>query len=78
MWESGKSYATDFRDIPFDGLFRGLGGNGETIEEAAAIGPALERALASGVPACVNVKSKSVISPLVAALTDRRAKASIE
>lgn len=78
MWESGKSYATDLRDIPFDGLFRGLGGSGETVENASDIGLAIGKALASGVPACVNVKSRSVISPLVAALTDRRAKASIE
>lgn len=78
MWDSHKSYATDFRDIPFDGLFRGMGGHGETVEEAAFIGPAVKKALATGMPACVNVKSRSVISPLVQALTDRRAKASIE
>ena len=78
IWDSGKSYGTDFRDIPFDGLFKGLGGYGETIEDAADIGAALKRGYASGLPACLNVKSKSVISPLVEALTDRRAKASIE
>ncbi len=78
MWDSGRSSATEFRDIPFDGLFRGLKGHGEMVEDAARIGPAIRGALASGVPACVNVRSRSVISPLVAALTDRRAKASIE
>jgi len=78
IWESGKSYGTSFRDIPFDGLFKGLGGYGETVEDSAAIGTALKRAVASGLPACINVRSKSVISPLVEALTDRRAKASIE
>jgi acetolactate synthase-1/2/3 large subunit len=78
VWESGTSYGTGFRDIPFDGLFKGLGGYGETVEAPEGIAAALKRAIASGVPACVNVKSRSVISPLVAALTDRRAKASIE
>lgn len=78
MWESGKSCGTDFRDIPFDGLFKGLGGYGETVEDPGVIGAALKRAIASGKPACVNVKSKSVISPLVEALSSRRAKASIE
>lgn len=78
IWESGKSYGTDFRDIPFDGLFKGLGGHGETVEDSAVIDAALKRAIASGLPACINVRSKSVISPLVEALTDRRAKASIE
>lgn len=78
IWESGSSYGTDFRDIPFDGLFKGLGGHGETIEDFALIKEAVSRAFAAGMPACLNVKSKSVISPLVEALTDRRAKASIE
>ena len=78
IWESGKSCGTDFRDIPFDGMFKGLGGYGETVEDATAIDAALKRAAASGLPACINVRSKSVISPLVEALTDRRAKASIE
>jgi acetolactate synthase-1/2/3 large subunit len=78
VWESGTSYGTSFRDIPFDGLFKGMGGYGETVEAPDEIIAALKRAIASGIPACVNVKSRSVISPLVAALTDRRAKASIE
>lgn len=78
MWESGKSHGTDFRDIPFDGLFMGLGGYGETVEDPGAIGAALKRAMASGKPACLNVRSKSIISPVVEALADRRAKASIE
>jgi len=78
VWASGRNCGTDFRDIPFDGLFRGLGGYGETVEDPTMLGAALKRATESGVPACINVRSKSVISPLVEALTDRRAKASIE
>jgi acetolactate synthase-1/2/3 large subunit len=78
VWESGAPYGTQFRDIPFDRLFEGLGGSGETVDAAPAIAEALDRAMNSGMPACVNVRSRSVISPLVAALTDRRAKASIE
>lgn len=78
VWESGSPYGTTFRDIPFDGLFKGLGGYGESVGAPDAITSSLERAIASGVPACVNVRSRSVISPLVAALTDRRANSSIE
>jgi acetolactate synthase-1/2/3 large subunit len=48
------------------------------VDASSAIGAAIDRAIESGLPACVNVRSRSVISPLVAALTDRRAKASIE
>jgi acetolactate synthase-1/2/3 large subunit len=78
VWESGTPYGTQFRDIPFDRLFEGMGGHGETVDAASAIGGAIDRAMESDMPACVNVRSRSVISPLVAALTDRRAKASIE
>ncbi len=41
-------------------------------------GQAMDRAMASGKPACVNVKCRGVISPIVAATSDKRDKASIE
>lgn len=70
--------ATDFRDIPFHSLFEGLGGHGELVENRDDLGPALDRALASGKTACVNVRTKGVISPIVLATTSKRDKASIE
>ena len=78
LFESGGHFATDFRDIPFHGIFEGMGGHGELVETRGQLGPALRRALASGRPACLNVKAKGVISPIVLATTDRRDKASIE
>ena len=78
LFESGGHFATDFRDIPFHGIFEGMGGHGELVETREQLGPALRRALASGRPACLNVKAKGVISPIVLATTDRRDKASIE
>ncbi len=78
LFESGTHFATDFRDIPFHGIFEGMGGYGELVETREQLGPALGRALASGRPACLNVKAKGVISPIVLATTDRRDKASIE
>ena len=78
LFESGTHFATDFRDIPFHGMFEGMGGHGELVETREQLGPALERALASGKPACLNVKAKGVISPIVLATTDKRDKASIE
>ena len=78
LFESGTHFATDFRDIPFHGIFEGMGGHGELVETREQLGPALERALASGKPACLNVKAKGVISPIVLATTDKRDKASIE
>ncbi|MGI9317599.1 MAG: thiamine pyrophosphate-binding protein [bacterium] len=78
MFENGNHFATDFRDIPFHSMFEGLGGHGELVERPEQLMPALERAIASGKTACVNVKTKGYISPIVLATTSKRDKASIE
>jgi acetolactate synthase-1/2/3 large subunit len=78
LFANGQHFATDFRDIPFHSMFEGLGGHGELVERREQLAPALRRAMASGKTACVNVKCRGVISPIVAATSDRRDKASIE
>ena len=78
LFENGKHCATDFRDIPFHTMFEGLGGHGELVTRRKDIIPAVRRAMASGKTACVNVKVKGVISPIVLATTSKRDKASIE
>lgn len=78
LFANGKHFATDFRDIPFHTMFEGLGGHGEMVETRSELRPALLRAMASGKTACVNVKCRGVISPIVAATSDKREKASIE
>ena len=78
LFANGQHYATDFRDIPFHTLCEGLGGHGELVETRDQLGPALERAMASGKTAIVNAKCRGVISPIVAATSDKRDKASIE
>ena len=78
LFANGKHFATDFRDIPFHSLFEGMGGHGELVERREDLGPAIRRAIASGKTACVNVKAKGVISPIVLATTSKRDKASIE
>ena len=78
LFESGTHYATDFCDIPFHTMFEGLGGHGELVTRREDIVPAVKRAIASGKTACVNVKVKGVISPIVLATTSKRDKASIE
>ena len=78
LFSNGKHFATDFRDIPFHTMFEGLGGYGELVTKSEDIGPALRRAMKSGKTACINVKCKGVISPIVAATSDKRDKASIE
>jgi len=78
LFASGRHFATDFRDIPFHSMIEGMGGHGELVTTRAQLAPALARAMASGKVACVNVKCRGVISPIVAATSDKREKASIE
>tara|TARA_B100000131_G_C18124667_1_gene614277 strand:+ start:3141 stop:4883 length:1743 start_codon:yes stop_codon:yes gene_type:complete len=78
LFKSGKRVATDFRDIPFHKIFEGFGGYGELVTKREELGPALKRAIDSGKTACVNVKAKPVLSPIVAAVASKREKSSIE
>ena len=78
LFNNGTHFATDFRDIPFHTMFEGLGGHGELVTKHEELAPALRRAMTSGKTACVNVKCRGVISPIVAATSDKRDKASIE
>ena len=78
LFENGKHFATDFRDIPYHKMFEGLGGYGELVETREQLVPALKRAISSGKTACLNVKCRGVISPIVAATSDKRDRASIE
>jgi acetolactate synthase-1/2/3 large subunit len=47
--------ATSLALTRYDKVVEALGGYGEFVEDPAQIGPALERAFASGLPACINV-----------------------
>jgi acetolactate synthase I/II/III large subunit len=52
----GLSIAADLApDTRYDKLVEALGGHGELVNRPEEIQPALERAFASGLPACVNV-----------------------
>lgn len=51
----GYDVAADLRPTPYDEVVRALGGAGETVTKPGDIGPALDRAFASGVPYLVNV-----------------------
>ena len=42
-----------------------LGGHGELVERAEDMAGAIERSLASGKPACINVMIESIPSPVV-------------
>ncbi len=51
----GRAPATDLATTRYDQVVEALGGYGELVEDPAEILPALERAFASGKPACINV-----------------------
>jgi acetolactate synthase-1/2/3 large subunit len=51
----GRIEATDLRNPDFAAYARAFGGYGETVRETAAFGPAVERAIASGMPAILHV-----------------------
>ena len=61
-----------------DYIFKGFGGHGELVNNREELIPSLKRAIESGKTSCINVKAKGVISPIVAAVSDKRDKASIE
>ena len=64
MWGKGRSMATELRMVHYERAAEGLGAQGEIVERAADIAPALKRALASGRPACLNiVTDRDVIEP---------------
>jgi acetolactate synthase I/II/III large subunit len=49
----------------YDQAVAALGGHGEFVENAADLPGAIERALASGKPACINIMVESVAAPVV-------------
>jgi acetolactate synthase I/II/III large subunit len=55
MYGPDKTPAADLGDTPYDRMVEALGGDGERVEKPSEIGPALQRAFDSGVPACINV-----------------------
>ena len=65
MFLYGYSVAAELRPgTRYDEVVAALGGHGELVREPAELRPALERALAAGTPALVNVLTDpSVVSP---------------
>lgn len=49
----------------YDAVVAALGGHGELVERIDQLLPAVERALASGKPACINVQIESIAAPII-------------
>ena len=68
----GRSVATDLLQTRYDQMVQGLGGYGEFVERPEDLAPAVERALACGKPALLNVAVQQAISPRAEAAIGRR------
>lgn len=61
----GKDFiGVDLDEVRYDKIVELLGGHGEYVTAPGEIGPAIERALASGKPACVNVMTDPSVGPM--------------
>jgi len=60
---AGRTVGCELRASRYDLMTVALGGHGEFVERPDDLGPALERAIASGLPACVNVMIDGVAAP---------------
>ena len=56
FYGADRAFASALALSRYDEVVRALGGHGEYVEEPCALHGALERAFASGKPACVNVR----------------------
>ena len=65
--EYGKErmHGCDLTPARYDLVVAALGGHGEYVESAADLPGAIERALASGKPACINIQTESIAAPVI-------------
>jgi len=78
IYGQGKRVVTDLGNTRYDLAAAGFGCHAEHVVEPSDLLPALERALASGKPACINVVTdSSVISPVTMALVGGASKAGL-
>jgi acetolactate synthase-1/2/3 large subunit len=68
---ANRMHGCELLPTRYDQVVAALGGHGETVERAADLPGAIERALASGKPACINVMIESIAAPAIR-LTDVR------
>jgi acetolactate synthase-1/2/3 large subunit len=67
LYGTARAVACELIPSRYDLVASALGGYGEHVERPEDLGPALERALASGRPACVNVMIDGVAAPTYSA-----------
>jgi acetolactate synthase-1/2/3 large subunit len=60
-----RMHGCDLLPARYDHVAAALGGHSEFVERAADLPGAIERALASGKPACINVMIESIAAPVI-------------
>jgi acetolactate synthase-1/2/3 large subunit len=60
---ANRMHGCELLPVRYDQVATALGGHGEYVERAGDLAAAIERALASGKPACVNVMIESTAAP---------------
>jgi len=70
----GKAVVTDLAPTRYDIVAEGLGAHGELVQRPEELAPALERALAAGRPALLNIRVQSQISMRAQGIVDSRRK----
>jgi len=61
----GHTFGCILEHRRYDKLVEDLGGHGEYVEKPDDIGPAIQRAIDSGLPACVNIITDPEIGPTI-------------
>jgi acetolactate synthase-1/2/3 large subunit len=62
---ANRMHGCELSPARYDLVVAALGGHGEHVETADALPAAIERALASGKPSCVNVIIESIAAPAI-------------
>jgi acetolactate synthase-1/2/3 large subunit len=60
-----RTFGCELDPTRYDLIASAMGGHGELVTRAEDLGPAIERSLASGKPAVVNVMIESIPSPVI-------------
>jgi len=74
LYGDRRIVGTELGLIRYDKVVEDLGGYGELIQHPQDIAPALQRAFDSGLPACINVITECIPSPITEAQLNERRK----